>query len=219
VGRENSAASQIIFELAFIALKEIMTDAELLYRFWFGEGSLDDAEYVGERMKTWFAKNEKFDAYMREEFSPWIGQVRGNWKESPRDFLSLVTLHDQVPRNSFRETSRAFAYDATARELTKEALRLGYDKTLHVIEAAFLLLPLEHSENPADQQLSVQKFAEVHARAPKNLSPVTASTLDYARKHAEIITRFGRFPHRNELLGRESTPEEKTFLAGPGSRF
>lgn len=196
-----------------------MSDAELLYRFWFGEGSLDDPKYVDGRMKIWFAKNENFDAHMREEFAPWLGHVRGNWKQEANDFLSLVILHDQVPRNSFRDSARAFAYDATALELTKEALQRGYQKTLHVIEAVFLLLPLEHSEDLADQRLSVEEFSAVHARAPKNLAKVTAGTLDFAKKHAEIIKRFGRFPHRNELLGRVSTPEEKIFLAQPGSRF
>jgi uncharacterized protein (DUF924 family) len=196
-----------------------MSDAEILYKYWFGEGSLEDPMYVGQRMKIWFGKDEKVDTHMREEFAPWLGQVRGNWKSAARDFLSLVLLHDQVPRNAFRDTPRAFAYDPIALELAKEAVVRDYHSSLSVIEAVFLLLPFEHSEAIGDQWLSVKLMAEVHARAPKSLSKITLSTLDYAKKHAAIVERFGRFPHRNEILGRESTPEERKFLSEPGSRF
>jgi uncharacterized protein (DUF924 family) len=156
---------------------------------------------------------------MREEFAPWLGHVRGNWKSTPRDFLSLILLHDQVPRNSFRDSPRAFAYDAIALELAKDAVERGYHSTLHVIEAVFLLLPFEHSEAIGDQWLSVKLMGEVHGRAPKALAPVTQSTLEYAQKHAAIVERFGRFPHRNAILGRESTADETKFLSEPGSRF
>lgn len=196
-----------------------MTNAEVLYRFWFGEGSLDDAKYVASRMKIWFGKDQVFDERIRDEFAHWLDYPQGNWKSTPRDFLSLILLHDQIPRNAFRGTRRAFAYDTNALELTKEAISRGYHETLHVIESVFLLLPLEHSEASADQQLSVKLMTEVHRRVPQTLAKVTESTLDYARRHAEVIERFGRFPHRNAILGRENTPEETEFLKQPGSGF
>lgn len=192
---------------------------QVLYGFWFGTGSLDDSNYIDARMKTWFGKDVEFDRRIRQEFASWLSRDFAAWENSARDFLSLVILHDQIPRNAFRETARSFAYDSAALALTKEGIRRGYHLSLHVIEAIFLLLPLEHSEVLADQHESQAKFAELHARAPTALQKVTEATLKYAKKHATIIERFGRFPHRNEVLGRASTEEEQEFLLLPGSRF
>lgn len=198
-------------------------DFHKLYNFWFGSGSLDDAKYVGERMKLWFGKDDKVDAQLRAEFAPWLDQLPSaeieSWKSSPKGLVSSVLLLDQIPRNCFRSSARAFAYDADAREIVHKALAEKYDQILHPIEAVFLLLPLEHSEKLVDQEESVRRYKALHARAPQALQAVTANTADYARRHYEIVARFGRFPHRNQILGRVSTAEEQEFLKQPGSSF
>jgi uncharacterized protein (DUF924 family) len=188
-----------------------------LYKFWFGEGSLDDPKFVETRMKLWFGKDPETDRRMREDFAPWLEQDLAF--VTPQDFLSLVILHDQVPRNAFRDTPEMFAYDNQARDLAEIGLSRGYQHSLHVLEALFLLLPFEHSENIEDQTKSVKLFGEVHARAPISLHEVTAGTYDYAKRHAAVIERFGRFPHRNDVLGRESSAEEVAFLRSPGNHF
>jgi len=192
-------------------------DPRTLYKFWFGEGSLDDPKLNTARMKLWFGKDPETDRQMREQFAPWL-EIDLAFGDA-RDFLSLVILHDQVPRNAFRDTPKMFAYDDQARDLAHFAVKKNYHQTMHVLEALFLLLPFEHSENGDDQRLAVKLLGEVHARAPQPLQEVTAGTYDYAKKHATVIERFGRFPHRNEVLGRVSTPEEVAFLRSPGSRF
>jgi uncharacterized protein (DUF924 family) len=192
-------------------------DPRDLYKFWFGEGSLDDPQFVETRMKLWFGKDPATDKRMRDEFAPWLDQDLAFGDQ--RDFLSLVILHDQVPRNAFRDTPKMFAYDDQARDLATFAVKKNYHQTLHVLEALFLLLPFEHSENLDDQKQAVKLLGEVHARAPKGLQDVTVSTYDYAKRHAAVIEKFGRFPHRNEILGRTSTKEEIEFLKTPGSRF
>jgi uncharacterized protein (DUF924 family) len=198
-------------------------DFENLLTFWFGSGTLSDPRYVGERVQMWFGKNEKVDEQMRTRFGPWLDACAAgelaSWRESVRGRLATVLLLDQVPRNSFRGQRRAFAYDPEALACTRAALSQGDDKVLHPVECIFLLLPFEHSENLKDQEESLRRFSELAERTPPALRQIADGTLDYARRHHEIITRFGRFPHRNSILGRTSTLEEVEFLKQPGSGF
>ena len=181
-----------------------MPAAELVLDFWFAEG-------MNER---WFKSDEAFDREVRLALNALYtqaaaGQLNG-WRESARGALALVILLDQVPRNLFRGDPRAFATDVQALAVTKSALAKGFDRELQQVERMFLYLPLEHCEDLADQELCVQLTSALDENP---------DWCDYARRHRDIVARFGRFPHRNAVLGRESTPEEAAFLTEPGSSF
>ena len=136
-------------------------------------------------------------------------EVPESWRTTARGMLAAVIALDQFPRNLYRGDPRAFAADPAALALATEAVERGLDRAMSIDERKFLYLPFEHSEDPAVQARSVELFAALEDE----------DTLGYALRHKEIIDRFGRFPHRNEVLGRESTPEEIEFLKEPDSSF
>ena len=180
-----------------------MTDpkaAEVL-RFWFKE-----------HPKQWFAKNADFDAEIRTRFlaqhEAAAAGLLAHWADEPRSCLALVIVLDQFPRNLFRGEARAFATDAQARAAARVILERGWNKAMTRDEQLFAYLPFEHSESLADQDLSCELMKDFEAEL-----------LHYALRHREIIQRFGRFPHRNAALGRQSTPAELEFLGQPGSSF
>src|SRR5690606_32287203 len=139
--------------------------------------------------------------------------------ETPQGRLALIILLDQFPRNMYRETPQAFAFDAKARALTLEGLQAGDDQALRPIERVFFYLPLEHAEDLALQHRCVELFETLAASLPEETRKSFDGFTDFARKHRVIVERFGRFPHRNAILGRESTDEEIAFLRTPGSSF
>jgi uncharacterized protein (DUF924 family) len=160
--------------------------------------------------ERWYAANPDFDAQIRARFlaaheAAAAGKLT-NWEQSPEGALALLILLDQFPRNMFRGTPRAFATDALARAIARRALQRGYDQRFKMPEQTFFYLPFEHSEALADQE---------HCVALSQASG-DAEAIKWARTHADIIRRFGRFPHRNMILGRESTPEELEFLRQGG---
>jgi uncharacterized protein (DUF924 family) len=173
--------------------------AEEVLHFWFGRDP-----------KHWFEKNAAFDAEIRSRFLPLYEELSSNadWLSQPRDCLARIVVLDQFPRNMFRGTPRAFATDPLALAAAKHAVAKGYDQDLLPVEKQFVYLPFEHSEGLADQQ-----------RACELMKPLGEDLYGWAVKHKVIIERFGRFPHRNEILGRKSTPEEAEFLKQPGSGF
>jgi uncharacterized protein (DUF924 family) len=181
--------------------------AEVL-RFWFRGG---------ERRKVWFTKDPAFDAEIRAHFLSTHEEAAAgalaHWKELPGECLALVVALDQFPRNMFRGGARAFAADALALDAARHALDRGYDRDALPVERLFFYLPLEHSESLADQ---VRCCELMEALKPH---PETADAHDWALKHCEVIRRFGRFPHRNAALGRESTAAEIEFLKQPRSGF
>jgi uncharacterized protein (DUF924 family) len=130
-----------------------------------------------------------------------------------------VIALDQLPRNLFRDTAQAFAYDATALDISRWALARNLDTELYPVEAIFLYLPLEHSENVVDQAQCVALFGALLERAPVSLLDQFSSFLSYAERHQAVIQQFGRFPHRNQILGRSSTPEEIRYLTEGGEMF
>jgi uncharacterized protein (DUF924 family) len=173
--------------------------------FWFEPAS----------RRHWFESSPDFDRLVRQRLGgPHAEAAAGRldrWREQPDGALALCILLDQVPRNIFRGTAEAFASDARARSVARHILASGFDLAFPTDDhRMFAYLPFEHSEDIEDQLLSVELFTERTA---------DARTTDYARRHCEIIRRFGRFPHRNEILGRVSTPEEVAFLKEPGSSF
>ena len=161
----------------------------------------------------WFKKSEEFDAEIRQRFLSLYQQaaagILNGWRESPHHILALIIVLDQFPRNMFRNLPQAFATDSQAVELTKYAVNNNYQQNLFTDEQAFLYMPLMHSEKKEDQTQCVELFKELGKE----------DNLKFALKHKEIIDRFGRFPHRNKILSRKSTPEEKDFLTKPGSSF
>jgi uncharacterized protein (DUF924 family) len=157
----------------------------------------------------WFAKDAAFDARFRERFlREHEAAVRGelqHWLSTPDGALALVLLLDQFPRNAFRGTPRMYDTDAPAREVARQAFAAGYDREIAMPLRKFFVLPFAHSENLADQERSVA--------LARNMG---ADDLAHAQHHRDIVKRFGRFPHRNAILGRESTPAEVEYLANGG---
>jgi len=171
--------------------------------------------------QCWFRPDPAFDAAIAARFGAALGPAMAGaldgWAAAPSGALALCLLLDQFPRNLHRGTERAYAADAKAREVARAAvLRDRHDLALTPVERIFLYLPFEHSEDMADQNLSVALFEGLRddpaMRAP-------GGGIDYAWRHWLVIRRFGRFPHRNAALGRASTPEELAYLAQPGAGF
>lgn len=172
--------------------------------FWFDEAC----------RPYWFSPKPTFDRLVEDtllehhhkaakgDFDHWVDDVDGA--------LALCILLDQVPRNCFRGSPQAYATDAMARQVAAKALEEGYDLECGEEEKVFLYLPFEHHENADSQELAVRLFTE---------RTTTPEYREYAERHRDVVARFGRFPHRNKALGRESTPEEMAFLEEPGSSF
>ena len=181
----------------------IPAEARAVLDFWFVESGPE----------KWFVKDDGFDSEIRDRFGSLYRRARdgdlGDWIATPEGCLALVIVLDQFPRNIYRADPRAFATDPHARILLQYALDKGFDKALDARQKQFLYMPLQHSEDRGDHELSVELYAALGDE----------DVLEYARAHKDIIDRFGRFPHRNEILGRESTAEETAFLTQPGSSF
>ncbi len=195
-----------------------MKPSEIL-KFWFGP-ALDDVESVTAASKRWYAVAEDFDAEIRDRFGAAIERARrgvfADWAETPQGVLALVVLLDQFPRNAYRGTAQAFAGDPVALGVAGGAVERGLDRELACPGRAFLYHPFEHSEDPEDQQRSVVLFEALAAQAPPPWRELAAGFVPYARAHRDVIARFGRFPHRNAILGRTNTAEEQVYLDGGG---
>ncbi len=189
-------------------------EATALIDFWFGPPRSPGRF---QQREVWFKTDPGFDASLRERFGALRRRAAegrcADWALEAEPCLALILLLDQLPRNLFRGSGEAFASDPLARETARAALKRGFDRSLPATWRQFIYLPFEHSEDIADQELSLKLFAAM-ARDPAH-----AGLLDFARRHHAIIARFGRFPHRNAALGRVSTAEEEAFLKEPGSSF
>lgn len=196
--------------------------ADEVLHYWFGEIG-DDGNVTEDRSALWWRKSPETDAAIRERYEPLVQAVaRGEydrWGESGSGRLALIIALDQFPRNIYRDMPQAFAYDAQARALTRAGLERRQDRELPLVQRVFFYLPLEHAEDRDLQAESVRLFAQLRDEAPEHLHETFANYLEYAVRHQEIVDRFGRFPHRNGVLGRKSTEEEVAFLKEPGSSF
>lgn len=199
-----------------------METSDTIIRFWFGEDT-DDVAAAQEKSSLWWSKNPAVDAQMRERFLPCLDSaMRGEldaWKQVPAGRLALILLADQFSRNIHRGTPLSFASDPLARAWCKEGLPDGIDKTLRPIERVFFYMPLEHSESLEDQERAVALFQALAADVAPAYKPAFDDYVEFAIRHRDIIRRFGRFPHRNAILQRQSSAEELTFLREPGSSF
>ena len=188
--------------------------ATAIIDFWFGApGTVEH----GVPREVWFRKDPAFDAEIRRRFGDAVGVALaggyGQWCATAQGALARVLLQDQFTRNIFRDTPRAFAGDARALATAEDAVTRGLDRELDRHGRSFLYLPFEHAEDVAAQHRSLALFGALAEETGDD------TALQWARKHADVIFRFGRYPHRNEILGRASTPEELAFLSEPGSRF
>jgi uncharacterized protein (DUF924 family) len=195
---------------------------ENILDFWFGAGATD-AESITKKSALWWQRNATLDREIGERFGALREAVTAgrlqDWSTMPRGRLALILLIDQFSRNIFRSDARAFAHDALARAWCIEGLEGAVDRRLRPIERVFFYLPLEHSEAIADQDRSVALFGALLDNVAEAQRKSFANFLDFAERHRDIINRFGRFPHRNVVLGRASTPDEQVFLQQPGSSF
>jgi uncharacterized protein (DUF924 family) len=190
--------------------------------FWFAN-ALESTEAALARSKVWFANDPQFDAEIARRFGDLpIEAAAGaldSWMYSAESALARVIALDQFPRNLYRNDPRAFAFDTLALAGSISAIERGYVTQLHPLQTVFILLPLEHAEDLIMQQRSVALFEALRSRAPAGCEPRFEGFVDYARRHRDVIARFGRFPHRNAVLGRASTREELEYLENGGERF
>lgn len=182
--------------------------------FWFGE---EGEPGYGEFRDQWFQKDEAFDREVADRFGGLYERAAAGeldaWREEAEGCLALVILLDQFPRNMFRGDARTHATDGKALDTARYAIEHALDRELPAYGRMFLYMPFMHAEGVEDQRRSVELFEGLAA------DPKGPDVVEYAVGHREIVERFGRFPHRNAILGRETTPEEAEFLTQPGSSF
>jgi uncharacterized protein (DUF924 family) len=205
-----------------------MDEARQVREFWFGKLPMS-AQTLNRRVQFWFGGDvpaeltRQRDAMIRARFGDLIeraanGQL-ASWADSPRRRLSLIILLDQFPRNIYRGSARAFAYDEQALGLTLSGMQSAADGAVDVVERIFFYTPLQHAESRDVQDESVAAHRRLLTEAPQELRGVFESGLQSAELHRSIIEQFGRFPHRNRVLGRISTPEEESWLRNGGARL
>jgi len=192
-----------------------MATIEEVLVFWFGAGTRDEPP-TPDRVKLWFRGGEATDREIRERFEADVERARNGelnaWAQTPRGRLALIILLDQFSRNLYRGSGEAFAKDPAALKLTLEGLESGQDKELSCAEQLFFVLPLEHSEDLAMQDRMLAYMDALTRNVPEALKPMAEGAREFAQQHRKVIERFGRFPTRNQALGRASTPEEEAHV-------
>ena len=201
----------------------MLNEIEQVLDFWFGacgpDGALDST-----KQKMWFGDGRQFDAVIHTSFGALHervvrGELDQEWSVTPRGRIALIVVLDQMSRHIHRGTPAAFAQDPAAQRLAVTGVEKGVDRELIPAQRVFFFLPFEHAEDLELQRLGVRCFDGLARTVAEPCRKEYESFADYARRHCEIVERFGRFPHRNQLLGRVSTPEEIKFLKQPGSSF
>lgn len=190
--------------------------------FWFA-GCNPQLPPPPDRVGLWFQSTPEQDAAVREGFGAAMEAARkgelDEWAESSTGRLALILLLDQLPRNAFRGTPAAFSGDQAALQHSLDAISEMQDLGLKTLHRVFLYLPLEHAEDIHMQQRCLALMSRAAAEAPPAMSEMMSTWVGFAEKHRDIIEKFGRFPHRNAVLGRTSTPAEQAFLAAGGDTF
>jgi len=195
-----------------------------ILNFWFG--NLKDNEIPSEECRRiWWIKDDENDKKIKDYFENDLAlAVKGNledWRLTPSGTLALILLLDQFSRNIYRDMLRAFSQDQKAIEISISGIEKGFDTKLHPAQRIFFYMPFMHSEDMGMQEKSIECYRNLKElfTTPPPLANMVSGSYDFAKRHYAIIKRFGRYPHRNLILGRESTPEEVRFLAEPGSSF
>jgi len=188
--------------------------------FWFGE-LFTDGLAKKKMSERWYKKDSDFDKLVRENFEKDIEMTKrgkyDGWKETPLGSLALILLSDQFTRNIYRDTEKMFSCDQIAQAVAKEAIEKGFDGELSVAQRQSIYMPFMHAESKELQEKSVGLFQKLQAEVVDHVKKYVP--VKYAKVHQEIIKKFGRFPHRNKILGRTSTSDEIEFLKGPNSGF
>jgi uncharacterized protein (DUF924 family) len=204
-----------------------MDDAKKIRDFWFGKSPLAP-DQLPRRMDLWFGKasseiQKNVDEALRTRFGVLVDRALNGelaqWADGPRRRLSLILLLDQFPRNIHRGTARAFAGDEQALSLALDGMQSAADAAISVVERIFFYMPLQHSESLEVQDESVAAYKRLANESPETIRTIFSGCVDFAEKHRDVIRRFGRFPHRNALLGRPSTQEEQAYLREGGETF
>ncbi|MFK7955229.1 MAG: DUF924 family protein [Lysobacterales bacterium] len=190
--------------------------AQNVLQYWFGS-----PPYAVQKSLWW--GGEKNDAHLRDHWGDTVKDALDgyldDWTQQADSNLALIVLCDQMTRNIYRHSARAFAGDERARHCVETGLKNGDLDTLHPLQAVFFLMPLEHHESLRDQDRAVDLLTTLLDRTPDEYRTEIQSNIEFARKHREVIRQFGRFPHRNEALGRASSAEEVAYLSSGGHRF
>lgn len=189
--------------------------------YWFGE-TLADAAALAVQAPRWFTGGPEVDKEIVMRFGHYfdtIAMLDVEDFERPEQLLAAVILLDQFSRNCFRGQAKAFAYDVYALDLLDFALEQAWDTKLHPLQRAFLYMPLQHIEAIDGQNFGVELFTALAEEAPSGYENVLRGNAEYAKEHRDLIAKFGRFPHRNNVLGRDNTPDEKRYLDDGGKRF
>lgn len=206
-------------------------EAKTVLDFWFGEGvsqvkntpPRSAQEIAKQQSKLWWSKNETIDQDIQQRFEPTLKALLTghypSWFETPQGRLAAIIVLDQFSRNMYRDSAHAFTQDSLALHWALQGIRQGEDKKLTPLQRVFFYLPLEHCEQLSMQNLAIEKFEQLAADAPASFADLAKGFADYAHQHQQVIARFARFPHRNDLLNRQSTREEEEYLAQPGSGF
>lgn len=194
-----------------------MTKNDIL-DFWFGPLSGPE-DFPPDRLSMWFVKDPKTDQKILQQFGFLFEKNLEDWSIDSRGRLAHIIVLDQFSRNIYRNTSQAFQFDPEALSLTLKGMQLEVDKDLFPVERGFFYMPLQHSEDLTIQDQSITAYSQLVEEAPEKVKEQCRGFLSSAEKHRAIIARFGRYPHRNMILGRLSTSEELDFLKQPGSSF
>jgi uncharacterized protein (DUF924 family) len=196
--------------------------ADDILEYWFADTVRDPAKAPG-RMGFWFGEDGPRDEEMRERWGELVTAASEGkldfWTKTARGRLAVIVLLDQMRRNIYRGTAAAFQHDGRARYLMRDGVSRLMDLKLTPIERLFFYMPLQHAESLDDQELAVDRFLQLEREVASEHREIFAGFRKYAQLHRDIIARFGRFPHRNSILGRRDTPEEAAWLAGGGERF
>lgn len=189
--------------------------AETVLTYWFGE-QRDEPAWLEARRRRWFGGGEAADAEVRERFLALTEEARAGglqgWEAEPRGLLALLILLDQFSRSLYRGSPEAYRADPAARALVRRAQASGWEARYTPLERVFLYMPLMHSESLEEQQECVRLFEALAQQTRGPTGDAVRGSLDFARRHRDVVQRFGRFPHRNAALGRPTTPEEAAFL-------
>lgn len=193
---------------------------EAILSFWF-EDVTAHPEKLGAQMKRWYSGGKPLDAEITQRFGATVDALASGlaqtWaSQGPRQRLAAIIALDQFSRSIHRNSAKAFASDPLALRIAKDAIANGDDKALHPIERIFLFMPFEHAEDMSAQREAIRLFEALQADATDHTREAFKSALDYAHRHADVIAKFGRFPHRNDALGRASTPEELDWVKQHG---
>ncbi len=201
-----------------------MTDSRIaeVLEFWFAD-TREDPALAGQRMAFWFQSSDERDAEIKDRFGALVSEARSaalpEWHKSPDAQLALIIVLDQFPRNMYRGRPEAFESDEDALAVCMQGIAVGDDRRLGPVERIFYYMPLQHAESLEAQENAVRQFDALAETVAPELRDIFARCADYARQHHDIVAEFGRFPHRNSILGRDPTPAEKAYLEGGGKTF